>query len=146
MCHVCTEKLRVFYAVFRCAARSSSCSKGVQFQHAELYTQHAELCVFVCLCVQTRTLLWGSTREGEGFLGTGPLTGKHFIGCLRILMTSAGIRLDFGPPPTTDTSSYKTNCMFGMQNMAPTTHITHRPENIAAKVCFLFFLMAAVTF
>lgn len=114
MCHVCAKKPGVLYVVFRCAAQSRSCSKDVQFQHAE------------SVCIQTRTLLWGSTWEREGFLSTGPLTGKHFIGCLRILMTSADIRLDFGfSPPTTDTSSYKTNCMFGMQNMAPATHITH---------------------
>lgn len=54
----------------------------------------------ICVWRQTRTLLWGSTWEGEGFFGTGPLPEKHFIGCLRILKTSADIRVDLGSPPS----------------------------------------------
>lgn len=84
MCHVCAKKPGVFNAVFRCPARSHS--------YFRVYSSTMQN-----LCVSA---VGGSTWEREGFLNTGPLTGKHFIGCLRILMTSAD-RLDFGFTPIT---------------------------------------------
>ena len=145
MCHVCVPGCLMRYGSSRGALCVSLCNvKNGCVECVRLAVLCMQLqckCVCACVCVYTLSLSSGSGGphgRGREFLGTRPLTVKHFRGCpSKNLMTSADRAwiLGFFPPPTPTVVKH---CMFGMQNMNPADtsgnmELTHKPETTAAN-------------
>lgn len=84
-----------------------------------------------CVCVQTRSSLWGSTWMREGVPGHWAFNRKTFHRLSKNPNDFNSHEAGFCPPTLSTPAAIKP-CMFGMQNMAPAIHITRRAANIAA--------------